>query len=99
MGQVGDKERELKHKLRPRNAFLQAEGLNLPAACPREELHQFLIGLYGEYVIPSSMHKFIQVLRGKELYLGQGDFKRPLVTDQIMMLLSLIHISEPTRPY
>ena len=67
LGQVGDKERELKHKLRPRNAFLQAEGLNLPAACPREELHQFLIGLYGEYVIPSSMHKFIQVLRGKEL--------------------------------
>ena len=83
-GQVGDKERELKHKLRPRNAFLQAEGLNLPAACPREELHQFLIGLYGEYVIPSSMHKFIQVLRGKELYLGQGDTKRPLVTDQML---------------
>ena len=83
-GQVGDKERELKHKLRPRNAFLQAEGLNLPAACPREELHQFLIGLYGEYVIPSSMHKFIQVLRGKELYFGQGDFKRPLVTDQML---------------
>jgi hypothetical protein len=48
------------------------------------ELHQFLIGLYGEYVIPSSMHRFIQVLRGKELYLGQGDTKRPLVTDQML---------------
>ena len=30
------------------------------------------------------MHKFIQVLRGKELYLGQGDTKRPLVTDQML---------------
>ena len=29
------------------------------------------------------MHRFIQVLRGKELYLGQGD-TRPLVTDQML---------------
>ena len=47
--QVKDKEREIKHKLRPHNAFLRAKDLDLPASHPREELHQLLIGLYGEY--------------------------------------------------
>ena len=37
-------------------AFLRAKDLNLPAIHPREELHQFLIGQYWEYVLPSSWH-------------------------------------------
>ena len=41
MSQVNAKEQELKHKLQPEKTFLKATGLNLPAAYPREELHQF----------------------------------------------------------
>ena len=78
MCQVKKKEQELKHKLRPENAFLKAIDLDLPAACPREELHQFLIGLYGEYIIPASLHSYTQVLRHPALYHGKD---RPVVTD------------------
>lgn len=59
--QVKAKEKELKHKLRPNNTFLKAKDLNLPATCPREELHQFLIRVYGEYILPASMHSYTQV--------------------------------------
>ena len=61
-------ERKIKHKLRPQNAFGMAKDLDLPASCPREELHQFLIGVYGEYVLPASVYRFTQVLRAPELY-------------------------------
>ena len=62
-----DKEREIKHKLRPHNAFLRAKDLDLPASHPREreELHQFLIGLYGEYVLP--WYTYTQVLRAVQM--------------------------------
>ena len=51
------------------------------SAVPREELHQFLIGVYGEYILPASFYRFTQVLRAPELYLAQG---RPLVTDAML---------------
>jgi hypothetical protein len=40
--------------LLPLSAFLKIRGQNLPAAYPRpwEELHLFLLGLYGEYFLP-----------------------------------------------
>jgi hypothetical protein len=51
--QVEELERLLKCKLpsRPRNAYLNATLLELFMVCPREELHQFLIGLYGDYIM------------------------------------------------
>ena len=69
-----DKEREIKHKLRRHN-------LDLPASHPRKERHQFLIGLYGEYVLPSSLYTYTQVLRVPELYKSQDC---PLVTDAML---------------
>lgn len=65
--QVEEVEKKLKHKLRPYNAFLKAKGLDYPAACPREELHQFLIGLYGDYIIPSTLYEYHKVLRSPDL--------------------------------
>ena len=47
--QVEDAEKALKMKIRPRNAFLSCYNFNFLATMPREELHQFLMGLYGEY--------------------------------------------------
>jgi len=67
--------------LRPVNAFHKAKDLNLPAASPREELHQFLIGVYGEYVIPSCLHSYMEVLRAPALYHGPD---RPVVSDAKM---------------
>jgi hypothetical protein len=67
--------------LRPDNAFLKAKDLDLPAACPREELHQFLIGLYGEYIIPASLHSYTEILRAPALYKSPN---RPLVSDAKM---------------
>ena len=52
----------------PNNAFLKAKDLNLPAACPGEELHQFLIIVYGEYILPASMYFYTQVLLAPGLY-------------------------------
>ena len=40
----------------------------MPASCPREELHQFLFGQYGEYVFPSSLYMNTQVMRMQERY-------------------------------
>jgi hypothetical protein len=34
--------------LLPQNAFLKITGQSFPAAYPREELHLFLLGFYGE---------------------------------------------------
>ena len=59
------------------------QGKGPPAACPREELHQFqvLIGLYGEYIIPASLHSYTEVLRAPALYTSPN---RPLVSEAKM---------------
>jgi hypothetical protein len=49
-------EKALKMKICPRNAFLSCYKLEFLSALPREELHQFLVCLYGEYIIPSAFH-------------------------------------------
>ena len=41
--------RLLKHKLRPDNAYFKAKGFDAILSAPKEELHQLLIGLYGEH--------------------------------------------------
>ena len=53
----------------------------MPAARPREEFHQFLIGVFREYDIPSCLHSYMQVLRDPALYRGPG---RPVVSDAML---------------
>ena len=79
--QVTDAERQLKHKLRPSNALFSAHNFDFISACPREELHQFLIGLYGEHIIPATFYELKQVLRAPELNLSGSKY---LVTDQML---------------
>ncbi len=67
--QVDDADKALKMKIRPWNAFLSCYKLTFFAAMPREELHQFLIGLYGENIIPSAFHSIKSVLRKPEFVL------------------------------
>ena len=60
-------------KIRPNNAFLACYKFPFLAAMPREELHQFLIGLYGEYIIPSAFHSITSVLHKQESTLSTTD--------------------------
>jgi hypothetical protein len=41
--------------LKPRN-------FNHIACAPKEELHQFLIGLYGKHMLPATLHMYKQRL-------------------------------------
>ena len=84
--QVEDAEKALKMKICPRNVFLSCYKLNFLAAMPREELHQFLIGLYGEYIIPSAFHSIKSVLRKPEFILSTNakGVHKYLVTNEML---------------
>ena len=68
--QVDDAGKALKKKNRPRNAFLSCYKFDVLAALPREELYQFLLGLYGEYVISSAFYSITSVLHKQEFSLS-----------------------------
>ena len=53
------------------NAYFKAEGFDRYKAIPREELNQFLIGLYDDYVIPASVYEYERVLRDPALITSQ----------------------------
>jgi hypothetical protein len=55
--------------------------MSLPAVLTRKELHQFLIGLYGEHILPATLYSYTQVLRAPELYTTPDS---PLVTDAML---------------
>jgi hypothetical protein len=84
--QVQDAEKALKMKICPRNAFLSCYKFNFLAAMPREELHQFLIGLYGEYIIPLAFHSIELVLRKQEfiLSINAKGVHKYLVTNEML---------------
>ncbi len=41
---------------------------NVLTSCPKDELHQWFLGLYGEHIIPVMVHSYTQVLRIGVLY-------------------------------
>jgi hypothetical protein len=60
--------RFLKHKLRPENAyfnfFFTAHDFDAILSAPKEELHPFFIGLYGDILLPATMDEIEKVMRG-----------------------------------
>ena len=62
--------RELKHKLRPENAYFKVSEFEFILSAPKEELHQFLIGLYGDHLLPATMYEIEKALRGPETIKG-----------------------------
>jgi hypothetical protein len=36
---------------------------NILTSCPKDELHQWFLGLYGEHIIPAMVHRYSQVLQ------------------------------------
>ncbi len=79
-------EKALKMKIRPRNSFLSCYKLEFLSALPREKLHQFLVGLYGEYIIPSAFHSIKSVLRKPEFILrtSRNEVNTYLVTNDML---------------
>jgi hypothetical protein len=62
--------RLLKHKLRPDNAYFKAEGFNAILSAPKEKLHQLLIGLYGEHLLPATMYEIEKTFRNPNTIRG-----------------------------
>ncbi len=62
--------RELKHKLRPENAYFKAKEFEFVLSAPKEELHQFLFGLYGNHLLPATMYEIEKALRVPETIRG-----------------------------
>ena len=62
--------RQLKHKLRPENAYFKAKEFEVILSAPKEELHQFLIGLYGDHLLPATMYEIEKTLRGPDTIKG-----------------------------
>ena len=68
--QVSKLEQELKHKLRPDHADFKAVDFDPILSAPKEELHQLLIGLYGEHLLPATMYEIEKVLRSPDTISG-----------------------------
>jgi hypothetical protein len=86
ISQVDEAEKALLMKILPINAFLNCYNLEFLSAMPREELHQFLIGVYGEYIIPSAFHSIKSVLCKPEFILRTSDkgVNTYLVTNEML---------------
>ena len=80
-------ERKLKHKLYPVNAMLEIEHCDTLQAAQKEELHQMLIGFYGEHVIPATFYEVKETLRRPDLVLSRtrdGAVSRYAVSDDMI---------------
>ena len=65
--QVKEVESRLRHKLFPPNAWMKVTDFNVLTSCPKDELHQWFLGLYGEHIIPAMVHRYTQVLQRPDL--------------------------------
>ncbi len=70
--------RLLKHKLRPENAYFKALYFDALLLAPKEELHQFFIGLYGDHLLSATMHEIEKVLRGPDTIKAFNKNKEPM---------------------
>ncbi len=48
----------------------KAKDFNDIECAPKEELHQFLIGLYGEHMHPATLHEYERLLRSDLFSIG-----------------------------
>ncbi len=57
----------MRHKLFPPNAWMKLTDFSVLTSCRKDELHQWLLGLYGEHIIPAMVHHYTQVLQCPDL--------------------------------
>jgi len=46
---------------------MKLKDFNVLTSCPKDELHQWFLGLYGEHIIPAMVHRYTQVLQRHDL--------------------------------
>jgi hypothetical protein len=81
--QVHKMESELRHKLFPPNAWMKVLHFNVFTSCPKDELHQWFIGLYGEHIIPDIVHRYTKVLQRPDLVTVDKDGNsHPLLSNE-----------------
>ena len=81
--QVKDAEQRLRHKLFPPNSWMKLKGFNILASCPKDELHQWFLGLYGEHIIPAMVHRYTQVLQRPDLIQhDRNSVAHPIVSNE-----------------
>ncbi len=72
-------ERRLRHRLLPRNAWQLVPFFELFLSAPKDELHQWYLGLFGDHIVPAVLYRYTQILRPwrPDLVNSRG---KPLVT-------------------
>jgi hypothetical protein len=81
--QVKDSESRLRHKLFPPNAWMRVTNFNVLISCPKDELHQWFIGLYGEHIIPPMVHRYTKVLQRPDLVkLDKNGEAHPIMSNE-----------------
>jgi hypothetical protein len=72
IGKVKDAERTMKMKLIPENAWMKVKNFELFMSCPKDELHQWFLGLYGEHIVPAALHRYLMILTRPDLVDSSG---------------------------
>jgi hypothetical protein len=81
--QVHKLEAELGHKLFPPNAWMKVLHFYVLTSCPKDELHQWFIGFYGEDIIPAIVHCYTKVLQRPDLVTVDKDGNlHPLLSNE-----------------
>ena len=81
--QVHQVESELRHKLFPPNAWMKVSNFNVLTCCPKDELHQWFIGLYGEHIIPAIVYRYTQVLQRPDLItVDKNGHNHPIISNE-----------------
>ena len=80
---VHNMEADLRHKLFPPNAWMKVLHFNVLTSCPKDELHQWFIGLFGEHIIPAIVHRYTKVLQRPDLVnLDKDGNSHPLLSNE-----------------
>ena len=73
----------MRHKLFPPNAWMKVLHFNVLTSCPKDELHQWFIGLYGEHIISAIVHRYTKVLQRPDLVTVDKDGNsHPLLSNE-----------------
>ena len=57
--------------------FFESELEELFVSAPKDELHQFYLGLFGDHIVPAVFYRYTQVLRRADLVNSK---EKPLIT-------------------
>ena len=73
----------MRHKLFPPNAWMKVADFRVLTSCPKDELHQWFIGLYGEQIIPAIVHRYTTVLQRPDLiYFDKNKVKHQIISNE-----------------